>query len=62
MVGESQMLALIKKKNFKQIAALDQKLETKQNKKYFSSKVLWRSPYLALKDFFTKYGDLRIWH
>ena len=50
------------KKNYKPIAAPDQKLETEQNKKYFSSKVLRRSPYLAPQDHFTKYGDLRIWH
>ena len=50
------------KKNYEPIAAPDQKLETEQNRKYFSSKVLRRSPYLAPQDHFTKYGDLRIWH
>ena len=50
------------KKNYKPIAAPDRKLETEQNKKYFSSKVLRRSPYLAPQEHFTKYGDLHIWH
>ena len=50
------------KKNYEPIGALYRKLETEQNRKYFSSKVLRRSPYLAPQEHFTKYVDLRIWH